>query len=93
MKGFASESLILGGVFLHSQQLALSPWLIALGIVGCTFRFLVDFNRTQKVDKILEAGEKFVTTFINTTTTLAKEAGSSWDLEKVINQKKDGKYN
>ena len=65
MKGFASEALILGGVFLYEKSNAASTVMISLGVASATLRFLLNFNRHQQVDKILEAGQKIVAALLD----------------------------
>lgn len=72
MKGFASESLILGGVFLYEKSPYASIAMISLGLVSSTLRFLLFFNRHQRVDKIIEAGEKIVAAITDAASTASK---------------------
>ena len=65
MKGFASEALVIGGVYLYDKSTTTSLVMISLGAFAAMLRFSLNFNRHQHVDKILEAGQKIAAALLD----------------------------
>ena len=61
MKGFASEALIVSGTLLWRNHPTLAGILLSIGILCALIRFSIDFGREQKKEKLLDAGEKILT--------------------------------
>jgi len=60
MRGFASEVLILSGVFLNSTSFGLSITLLVLGILGAIFRIGIEINKNQKKEMFFNAAGNFI---------------------------------
>lgn len=86
MKGFTSETLVVCGTFLFGQNSYFGSFLISLGIVSSFVRFIVNFNRDSKLDKMLEAGEKIATTIVEASNIVSSESKKSY-WENFTNKK------